>query len=152
MRRRHPAQSLLPLAGADVHVRDVTPKVHSRRRNRTRRPGRAHSQYRSHRGLRKNAECFFQVGNVLRERDNVFLKSWNASVALTQVTAASQVTHTDLHVVQRNQHGLHDGGIARQVKPLFISSSNVQPEQRISIVARGESSHSAKNRLLSNLR
>ena len=94
----------------------------------------------------------FQVGNVSRERNNVFLKPWNASVTLTQVPTTRQVTHTDLHVVQRNQHGLHDGGISRQVKPFFVSSSNVQSEQRIPVIARGESSHSVNDGLLSNLR
>ena len=36
-----------------------------------------------------------QVGNVLRERDNVLFESWNASMSLAEISSTPEVAHTD---------------------------------------------------------
>ena len=55
-----------------------------------------------------------QVGNVLRKRDNVLLESWNASMStLAEISSTPEITHTDLHVVQRDEHGFHNRCVLR---------------------------------------
>ena len=54
-----------------------------------------------------------QVSNVLRERDNVLLESWNASMSVAEIPSTPKVTHTDLHVVQRDEHGFDNRCVLR---------------------------------------
>ena len=54
-----------------------------------------------------------QVCTALRERNNVLLESWNASMSLAEIPSTPKVTHTDLHVVQRDEHGFDNRCVLR---------------------------------------
>ena len=53
-----------------------------------------------------------QVSDILWERNYIFLEAWYSSV---ESASTLEVTYTDLHVVQRYEHGFDDCGIPRKV-------------------------------------
>ena len=89
--------------------------------------------------LREEVRKILQVGDVLWKRDDVLFEARDCSQPLTEITSTPQVADADLHVVERNKHGLDDGCILREVEPLPVSSADVEPEERVPVVPRRES-------------
>ena len=61
---------------------------------------------------------------------------------------AFQVAHRYLHVVESNQHGLHDRRVLGKVEPLFISGTNVDTEEWAPIISSREGSNIMNQRLI----
>ena len=87
----------------------------------------------------------FQISDILWKRNNILLETWNASVSFADVSATPEVANADLHVVQRDEHRLDDGGVLGEVQPLLVRGTDVQTEERVPVVSRGEGRHSVYN-------
>ena len=90
----------------------------------------------------------FHVIDVLREGDDVLVEGWNAAAELSRV---AQIAHRDLHVIQRDEHGLHDRRVEREIHPLLIRCADVYAEERIPIVARRKCCDALQQRFIRNL-
>ena len=71
-------------------------------------------------------------------------------MAFAEISSTPEVAHADLHVVQRDEHGLNNRRILRQIQPFLVRGTNIQPKERVPVVTRGERGHAVQKWFVGN--